>query len=161
MQPLEIEVAAIHHIEGAGLWSDIVQDVHVRSFSIRNLNESRDGAAKVQQCVHLDGGLGCLELGPRKEGQAQIDRGGIQSIDGTVKVEAERLGGVQRAGDTDEDLGEIGIDPPVMSFIGIGKSGLGDASPEAHVVQLVLDGTQAGLDVAEAFAIGELSEAET
>jgi hypothetical protein len=29
------------------------------------------------------------------------------------------------------------------------------------VVQLVLDGTQAGLDVAEAFAIGELSEAET
>lgn len=68
-------------------------------------------------------------------------------------MEASRLG--------DEHLREIGEDAPVPALVGVGQGAPRDgATTEAHVVQLVGDGAQAGLDVAQALSIGELCEGQ-
>jgi len=45
-------------------------------------------------------------------------------------------------------LREVGIDPPVVSLVGIGEGGARDLATEAHVIELALNGAQAGFDVA-------------
>ena len=65
---------------------------------------------------------------------------------------------VQASGDADQDLGEVGMDPPVASLVGVGEGRARDTPARAHVVELALLGAQAGLNVAQAFTIGELGE---
>ena len=76
-------------------------------------------------------------------------RGCIEGV-----LEAERLVGVHRACDVDEDLREVSIDAPVVGLVGIGQRGPGDPTAETHGIELVRHRAQAGLDVAEALAIG-------
>ena len=64
VQPLEIEVATIYHVERTGLDRDIVEDIHVVQFSVGNANKSGDIAVQIQQRVHLHGGLVLAESGP-------------------------------------------------------------------------------------------------
>jgi hypothetical protein len=79
-QPLEIDVATVHHVERARLGHDLIQHVHVVHFAIGDVNECRNIAAQVQQRVHLDCCLATPESGPRKQCQAQIDGRRIQRI---------------------------------------------------------------------------------
>jgi hypothetical protein len=59
---------------------------------------------------------------------------------------------------TDQHLSEIGEDVPVVSAVGIGQRAPRDLATEARVVELGLECPQARLDVAQAFAKGELRE---
>ena len=115
-------------------------------------------AVQVQQRVHLDGGLAPAKLRPRKQRQAQIDGGRIQSIQALLQIDANRIVGIQRSGDADQHLREIGEDAPVVRFVGIGQRRARHLAAESHVIQLALHRTQTGLDVAQAFAIGQLRE---
>jgi hypothetical protein len=47
-----------------------------------------------------------------------------------------------------------------MSFVGIGQSGSGNPAPNAHVVELAVDRSQAGFDITQALAIGQLSKCD-
>src|SRR3546814_5519045 len=58
----------------------------------------------------------------------------------------------------DQGLREIGMDPPVTAFIGIGQRAAGDAATDPQVKQLGLVCAQAQLDVAQALAAGKLGE---
>ncbi|MCH7751340.1 MAG: hypothetical protein IH898_04210 [Planctomycetes bacterium] len=49
----------------------------------------------------------------------QIDRGGIQCINGYLQIEGEFLFGVEQSCLADQDLGEVGVDPPVACLVGI------------------------------------------
>ena len=42
VQPFEVKIGTVHHIEGAGFGDDLVQQVYVMPFSLGNLNESGD-----------------------------------------------------------------------------------------------------------------------
>jgi hypothetical protein len=54
---------------------------------------------------------------------------------------------------SDQYLSEVGINPPIALPIGIGKRIASDHAAEPGVIQFRLQGTQAGFDVAEAFAV--------
>ena len=69
----------------------------------------RDVASQVQQRVHLRH-LAPAELGPREQREAQVDGG---RLEGLIEIQADRIAGVQGPRDANQDLGEIGIDPPV------------------------------------------------
>ena len=58
-------------------------------------------------------------------------------------------------------MSEIGIDPPVADLIGMSQGVAGDPSPKAHVIELLLIAAKAGLDIPEAFPVGELGETHT
>src|SRR6266446_2754900 len=47
-QPFEVEVAAVHDIEGAWLESQDIQDVDIVEFPVADVNEARDGTAQVE-----------------------------------------------------------------------------------------------------------------
>ena len=91
VQPLEVEIAAIHHVEGAGLDEQHVEHVDVVQLAVGDVDEGGDAAAQVQQRVQLDGGLGRAKRRPREQGQAQIDGGGVERVDGFVQLDAEGL----------------------------------------------------------------------
>ncbi len=73
MQPLEIQIGAVHHIDGAGFRHQQVQDVHIMQLGIGDVHERRDVSLQIQQRMQLDTGLGGAELGPREQRQAQVD----------------------------------------------------------------------------------------
>ena len=50
-------------------------------------------AVEVQQGVHLDGGLAPARLRPRKQRQAQVDGGRIQSVQTLLQNDADRIAG--------------------------------------------------------------------
>jgi len=69
--------------------------------------------------------------------------------------------GVKDSGLADQDMGEVGIDAPVADLIGMSQSIARYVSSKAHVIKFLLIASKAGLDVSEAFPIGELGETHT
>ncbi len=54
IEPLEIEVAAVHDIVGSGLDLDPVEGMDIVQFSVGNMQKSRDIAVKIEQRVQFD-----------------------------------------------------------------------------------------------------------
>jgi hypothetical protein len=71
--------------------------------------------------VQLDTGFGGPEPCPREQRQAEINRTGVQSIDGLGGLESKIFPQIQSAGFMNELLGEVGVDAPVAALIGIGQ----------------------------------------
>ena len=85
-------------------------------FSIGNLNESGDRAAQVEQGVHLYRSLLLAKVRPRKDREAEINRGGVQCVHGGVEVDAERVGRIHRTSDMNRRLREVGVDAPIAGL---------------------------------------------
>src|SRR5213078_382953 len=56
---------------------------------------------------------------------------------------------------------QIGVDPPVAVLVGVGQRVARNLSPETHMIELGLLSAKTSFDIAEAFAIGELSKSQT
>lgn len=108
--------------------------------------------------MHFDGGLGLAEMRPWKDRQAQIDSRGVEGVHRVVEFEAKILVGIEVPSGLDQRLGKIGVDAPVAFFVGFGQGAAGDIGSNAHMVERVALGFEAGFDIAQALPIGELSE---
>lgn len=113
---------------------------------------------EIQQRVHLHGGLASSEPGPWKQGQAQIDGRRIQRVKTVIQFDSHRVLCMQRSCHSDQNLREIGVDAPVAAFVRVGQCGPRHLAPEARMVALASQRTQARLDVAKALPIGQLGE---
>ena len=72
VKPAEIDVAAIHDIDGASLGEQRISAW--TSWSLpSNMDKARDISAQIQQRVHLHRRPGRAEMRPRKHRQAKID----------------------------------------------------------------------------------------
>lgn len=120
-----------------------------------------DAPAEFVEGMELDGALAFAELGPRKKREAQVDRGGIEGEDCFLELQADVLVVVNSPGFGDEHLGEIGIDPPIAGFVGVGQVASRDTATDAHVVKSTLHGQKTSLDIAEAFPVSQLGESQT
>ncbi len=158
VQAFEVHVAAIHHVERAGLEGQHVQHIHVVQLAVADVDEGGDRAAQVQQRVQLDGGFGGAKRRPIEQAQAQIDGAGVQRIDGVVQLDPERLARVELARATNQNGCKVRPDAPVAQLVGVGQRGALDRRAKTHRVQLRDIGRQAGLDVAQALAPGQLRE---
>src|ERR1700688_590186 len=121
IEALEVEETTIHEVEDAGLGQQWVEDVDLVHLAITDVNEGGDVAAQIEQRMQLDGCLGRAEHSSRKYRQTQIDRRGVQRVDGFLEIDTEGLLRIQRSGDADQALGKIGIDVPVAHSVGIGQ----------------------------------------
>ena len=61
----EVEIGAIHDVEGAGFGQEQVHDVDVVELAVGYVEESRDLAAQIKQGVKLDRRFGLSEMSPR------------------------------------------------------------------------------------------------
>ena len=125
------------------------------------MDKRRDAALQVQQGMEFDGGLGLAEVRPGEHGQAQVDGGGVEGVDGVIEFQSQVVPGIQGPGETDEGLGEVGIQAPVALLVGVGQGIAGDAAAQSHVIEFILVRPQADFDITQALAVGELGEGQT
>ena len=114
--------------------------------------------AQVDQRVQLDRRLGRTKRRPRKQRQAQIDRGGIERVDRFLEVHPEGLVEIEPARNTNQVLREFCVDAPVARFVRVGERTARHRSANPQVIELGRLRTQARFDVAQALAIRELRE---
>ena len=156
VEPSEVEVTAIHDIEGACFEEQQVEHIDLVQLAIADVNEGRNGAAQIQQGMHLDGGFGRAKGRPVEQAQAQIDRGGIECIDRVAQVQPQILVVVKLPGAANEDCSKVGPDTPISRLVRIGQGGAMDGMAQTHGIEFVDVGTQRHLDVAQTLAPSQL-----
>ena len=154
----KIEVSAIHQVNSAGFPDQLVQDVDLVDLPAGHNDHRGNAAPKVQQGVQLDGRFVAAELSPRKQRQTQIDRGGIERIDGLIEFDAERLLPVETSRHLDQHMSEVGVDSPVADLIGMGQGVARNVASNAHVIELGWGCPQTRFDVSEALPVGQLGK---
>ena len=161
VQALEIDVAAIHHVKGAGLDRQVVQGRDIVHFSVRNMHKRRNASAQVEQRMKLHCSFATTKRGPGKQAQAQIDGRRVECVDSFVQFHAQRLVSIQVACSPNEYVREIGVNPPIVGAVRIGQRAARDLAAQSGVIQFRPKGAQTCLDVAEAFAKCQLRERQT
>ena len=122
------------------------------------MDAGRNRPTQIDLGVQLDPGLGSTEVGPRKEGQREIDRAGIECVDGIVQLDAKIFPCIQNPCFADQAFGEILPDPPVPLFVGIRQGGSGNRTAEPQVVECRGLCIEAGDDIPQPVAPSQLSE---
>src|SRR6516225_9871722 len=69
-QPLEIDVTAVHDIEGAGFQQQLVENIDVMHLAVADEDEGGDIAAQIEQRMELDGSLAGAERRPWEHREA-------------------------------------------------------------------------------------------
>ena len=164
MQRIEacvIGVAAVHDVDGAGLGHDQIERVDVTHFSVRDVDEGRDVAAQIEQRVHLHGGLCALEVRPREHRQAQVDRRGIECVNRLFEFHIERIVDIQYTSTTNQNLGEVGKDSPIVNLVGVGQGTARNLATNARVIQLRSHRSETRFDIAQTFAKRQLRKCQT
>src|ERR1035437_4752418 len=158
MPPGEVEIAAIHDVKRTGFPDQLVEEVDIMNTASGDNDDGGKVALEGQQGVEFDGGLVTAESSPRKEREAEVNRGGVQRISRRLEFKPKGFIGVERGGLLDEHLGEVGKDTPVPLFIGHRQRVAGGGLPDAGVIELRAEGRQTGFDVAQTFAPRQLGE---
>ena len=160
IKTFEVEIGAIHDIEGARLRNELVEGVDVVDFSLGNLDKSRYRAAQIQKCMELDGGFVFSKPCPREKRKTQIDRGRVEGVDGLIQFDAERVAGIQRPGCVNQRLGKVVPNAPVADFVGMSQIVAGNSSADSHMIKFVAHGPKTGFDIAQAFPVTQLGEGQ-
>jgi hypothetical protein len=158
IQSRKIGIPAVHDIQGSRLDGELVEEIDIVHGTVGNAQKTGDRALQVEQGVHLDGAFVFAKLGPGKQGQTQVDGRRVEGVDRLIQFDAERLVGIQRPRVGDQPLGQVGIDSPRSSFVGVGQRAFGHRPPKPDMIQFGMKGPQTGLDVAETFAKSQLGE---
>ena len=93
---------------------------------------------------------------PRKQRQAQVDSGRVQSIDRVGQLQAQAVVGIKVPRLGDQPVGELRVNAPVAQLVGIGQRRTPHRFAKAHVVELRGLSRQADFDIAQALSIGQL-----
>src|SRR5208282_887263 len=115
-------------------------------------------AAQIQERVQFDRGLGRTKPRPGKQGQAEVDGGGIQSVNRLCQLDAHRFIRIQTAGTGDERVSQVGVDAPVAGAVGVGQGAVSHGGTEAHAEKEILPGTQTNFDVGQAIPVSDLGK---
>jgi hypothetical protein len=159
----EVDVRPVEEVDRAGLGDEDVEHLYVRSPRVGDPDEDRDGSSHVEERVQLDATLRGPEAGPGEEREAQVNRGGVQRVDGPLPrvelLQADGLVHVQAACLDHEPLSEVGIEAPIALLVGVGQRGPGyRAGAKAQVIELLRDRAETRLNVAQARPVRELGQ---
>ena len=89
VKPSEIQVAAIHDVEGSGLEDQLIQEMDVVNSPVCDDDNRRNIAAQVQHGVEFHGSLVLAEARPGKQGKTQIDRRSIECVDRLLELDTK------------------------------------------------------------------------
>src|ERR1035438_165318 len=156
----KIQVAAVHQVNAAGLEKKLVEDVNLVDFRGFDSNEGRNVALQVEQCMHLDGSiLGAITC-PGEKRQAEIDGGGVEGVDGLLQLHAKVFVGVQGARHGNQHLRQVGVNPIVAQFVGVGERAARDVAANPGVIKSRTQGAQTNFDLAQTLAPGQLGKSQ-
>ena len=96
-QATEIQIAPIHHVESPCLEGQGIQHVDFVGLAIRDVDESRNIAAQIQQSMQSDRRLAGAKRCPWKQRQAQVYSRRIQCVDRIGQIDTEAVVAIQFA----------------------------------------------------------------
>jgi len=108
--------------------------------------------------MEFDGSLGGTEMRPWEHREAQVYRGGVQRVGGLGEFHRKAVIGEELPCRLNQAHAEVGIDTPIALLVNVGQGGTGNPPTDAQVVKLCLMDAQAGLNVTQALAVGQLRE---
>lgn len=112
-QSFEVEVGAIHSINGRRHWNHQVQYVDIVQFAVGNTYKTRDIPTQIQQRMHFHRGLGSAKWSPGKQRQTEVYRGGVQCINGVFEIQSKIVFGIELSRLRDQPLCKLGVDSPI------------------------------------------------
>ena len=145
----EIDITLVQKIDGSHLDTEIVQSLDIVHRSICKVDIDRKIPPEVKERMHLDTRLGRPELSPRTELQTETYGAAVKGIDHIVNIESEWIFRIQRTDSPDKSLSKVTVDTPVPLFICLGKSVPWNSVTDTAMIQFMLDGIEAGLNVAK------------
>src|SRR4030043_56430 len=154
----KIDVSPVHYVEGGWFENQLIQEGNIVNFPMSDANHARNRASQIHLGMEFDGTFVLPERGPRKKGETQVDRGGIQSVSSLGDLQSEVLVRIQLSGHSDQHMSKVGVDTPIPFFVGIGQRASRNSAPDPCVIKLGLHGSQACFDIAKTLPVGQLSE---
>ena len=73
MKTSEIQIAAIHNVEGARLRDKQIECVDIVDLAFGNMDKRGDIAPQIHQRMEFDRPLGAAKMGPGEDGKTKID----------------------------------------------------------------------------------------
>ena len=134
----KVRIAPIEDIDGACFDRKIVEDIDLVDFSVGNHDNRRNASPQIEERMQLYRTLPFAKQRPGEKRKTQIDRGGIQGVDGLIQFDSEGFSGVEASGFANEDMSEVGIDAPIADLVGMGKGVAGYLSANPQMVELLL-----------------------
>ena len=89
VESLEVEIAAVHDVVGAGHGHKMIQNVDVVQFSVGNQDEFGNVALEIQQRMQFDCSLWLAETSPRETAKGTGRWWWRQGVNRGVEVETE------------------------------------------------------------------------
>ena len=80
METSEIDVSAVHDVEGSGFDHQLIQEGDIVNLPMSNADDARNRATQIHLGVKFDSALVLSKTSPWEEGKTQVDRGGIQGV---------------------------------------------------------------------------------
>ena len=161
MEPFEVQIAAVHHIEGARFCDEQIQNIDIVYPSFGNMDEFRDAAAQIQKGMKFDCSLLFPKPCPGKELQTQVYGGGVESIGCLLQLDPKVVVEIEIASDTNQHLRKIRVNAPIPVFVGSGQGASGNPAPNTHMVKPWFHCPKTGFDIAQTFSIGKLRKGHT
>jgi hypothetical protein len=96
------------------------------------------------------------ERRPRKNREAQIDGGGVESVNGVFQLDSKRFVDVEPSCHSDQTLSEVAVDAPIPSRVGVGQGIARYSRAKTQVVELGRLSAKTSFDIAQALAIRQL-----
>ena len=100
--------------------------------------------------------FGGAKFGPREHRQTQIDRRGIECVNGVRQLDSKTVRRVQGARSDNQTLGELGVDAPVSTLVGVGQRRTSHWLRQPHMIKLARLRTQTCFDIAQTLAVRQL-----
>src|SRR5690554_2314424 len=97
MKTSEIQIAAIHNVEGARLRDKQIECVDIVDLAFGNMDKRGDIAPQIHQRMEFDGPLGAAKMGPGEDGKTKIDGRGIERIDRVGEFDAKGISHIELA----------------------------------------------------------------
>ena len=160
-EPIEaskIDVSTVHNVESGWFEDQLIQEGDIVNFPMSDADHARNRTSQIHLGMKFDGALLFPKRGPRKKGQTEVDRGGIQSVSRLGDLQPEVLVYIQLSGHSDQHMSKVGVDAPIPFFVRIGQRASRNFAPDPCVIKLGPHGPQAYFDVAKTFPISQLSE---
>ena len=156
VKPIEVQVCSVHDVERPGFDGQFVEDVDIVNLAGGNNDKGGNASMKVQQRMQFDCRFALSKFCPGKQGQAKIDCRGIQGIGGLLQFGGEALAGIQIGRLPNQHLRKIRKDRPWPFLVCIRQRTSRHRPPNSGMVQAMPQGPHAGIDIAQAFPIGQL-----
>jgi len=121
-------------VKGTGFCDEQIQNIDIVYPSLGNMDEFRDAAAQIQKGMKFDCSLVLPEFCPGKQFQTQVYGGGIEGIGCLLQLDPKVVVEIERSGNTNQHLGEIGINAPISGFVGVGQGAARYVAPDTHVI---------------------------